>query len=91
MDAALDLGSDVASEGDATDDDGDGFDEVMIEFTNLDLIGFSPLLGPVSITLNPSIASTGEIVEQVNNNSGLLDISPFTATGSADISFDLYF
>jgi hypothetical protein len=80
-----------ATEGAAVDHDGDGFDEVATEMLDLDLTGFSPLLGPVHLTLNPDIASMGLIEEATNNTPGVLDIPPFAATGTATSFFDIYF
>ena len=50
-------------EGDANDDDDDQLDDVMMQMTELNLTGFSPLLGPVQVTLNPDIPSMGQIEE----------------------------
>jgi hypothetical protein len=79
-----------ATEGTAVDDDSDGFDEVVTEMLELDLTGFSPLLGPVHLTLNPDIATMGLIEELVNNQPGILDLDPF-APGNASSFFDIYF
>lgn len=77
------------AEGHATDDDGNGVDEVVTELVSLSLSGQSPL-GTVSYTLNPAIRSLGRIEEQTNNTPGLLDINPF-AEGDADSFFDIAF
>jgi hypothetical protein len=78
------------AEGDAVDDDGDSKDEVVMELTDLDLTGDS-VLGPVSVRLNPSIASTGEIEETSDIVTGRLDLSPFAMGGTAASFFDAYF
>jgi len=77
-------------EGRADDSDGDGRDEVETEMAALDLAGTSSL-GPVTMRLRPGIRTLGEIEEQVNNNPGILDLPPFTATGTADSFFDIFF
>jgi len=77
-------------EGDASDGDGDGRDEVDTEMAALDLSGTGPTFGPVNMHLRPGIRSLGEIEEQVNNNPGKLDIPPFTVAGSADSFFDVF-
>ncbi len=79
------------NEGSASDDDGDGQDEVVTQMTELSLSGLSALLGPVQVTLNPNIPSMGQIEEQTNNTPGTLDLPPFTAGGSADSFFNVYF
>jgi len=77
-------------EGEAYDDDGDGFDEVVTEMTLLDLTGESAGLGTVFVRLNPSIPTRGEIEEMSNDTPGTLDIQPFTAAGQAGSFFDVY-
>jgi hypothetical protein len=78
-------------EGHADDDDTNGFDEVVMQMTDLNLTGVIPDLGPVQVALNPNIASTGQIEEKVNNTPGVLDIPPFTSEGVASSYFNLYF
>ncbi|MCA9186648.1 MAG: hypothetical protein KDA99_13565, partial [Planctomycetales bacterium] len=75
-------------EGEAHDDDGDGLDEVMTKMVDLDLQGLSSQ-GPIFVSLNPDIMSTGVIMEKVNNTPGILDVDPF-APGDANSWFDLY-
>jgi hypothetical protein len=79
-----------AREGGAADDDGDGLDDVDTELVQLDLVGASPLLGPVRATVSPTGPSTGMIEENINNTPGLLDVDPF-APGTADSFFDVFF
>jgi len=80
-----------ASEGSASDDNGNGRDEVRTEMLGLDLAGMSPSLGPVHVRLNPAYPALGEIEETANNTPGVLDLPPFTPAGSADSFFDLFF
>jgi hypothetical protein len=78
-------------EGEARDDDGDNRDEVDTQLISMNMDGLSELLGPVHVELNPDVPSPGEIEERVNNTPGTLDLPPFTATGSADSFFDVFF
>jgi hypothetical protein len=78
-------------EGRANDNNGNGLDEVETEMAALDLSGTGPTLGLVNMRLRPGIRSLGEIEEQVNNNPGILDLPPFTATGAADSFFNVFF
>jgi hypothetical protein len=78
-------------EGDALDDDGNGRDEVATELTHLMLSGQSPVLGSVTLELNPAQLSSGAMEEQVNDTSGVLDLPPFAETGRADSFFDVFF
>ncbi len=80
-----------ANEGRAVDDNGNGLEEVITEMVQLELTGSSPSLGPVKISLHPTIRSMGEIEETVNHTAGTLDVPPFTATGTAQSFFDLFF
>jgi hypothetical protein len=47
-------------------------------------------MGPVQVRLNPNLATTGEIEEQVNGHPGWLDLDPFHP-GDADSFFDVFF
>ncbi len=80
-----------AEEGQDDDSDGDGFDDVATEMAALDLSGTSPTYGPIKMRLIPAIPSFGQIEEQANNNPGKLDLPPFTATGTAESFFDIFF
>ena len=80
-----------ASEGSANDGNGNGRDEVRTEMLELNLMGVSPTLGPVHIRLNPNLPSLGEIEETANNTAGVLDLPPFTPTGTAESYFNLFF
>jgi hypothetical protein len=80
-----------AVEGDALDDDGNGRDDVQTELVALNLSGLSPTLGPVVVRLHPGIPSLGGLEETANNTPGVLDVPPFTAAGSADSFFDIFF
>jgi hypothetical protein len=79
-----------AAEGDANDNDGDGFDEVKTQIVDMKLSGESRFLGPILVRLNPDMPSTGEIREQANNVPGVLDVAPF-GEGQADSFFDVFF
>ena len=73
------------AEGAADDDDGNNRDEVKTELGSLELTD-----GAVHLSLNPDRVSAGQIEEQVDNNTGLLDLDPF-APGNADSFFDVFF
>jgi hypothetical protein len=79
---------DGENDGDATDDDGDGLDEVSAQLVDMDLRGNSSM-GPVQVTLNPDVASMGEIEETANNTPGTLDVAPFRP-GPANSFFDVF-
>jgi hypothetical protein len=76
--------------GDALDDSGNGLDEVTTELLSLSLTGVSSTFGSVSVVLNSSNLSSGQLEERANNTSGLLDVDPF-APGDADAFFDVFF
>ena len=78
-----------SQDGDAVDDTGDGLDEVHTEIVAMTLTGQSPL-GPLEVRLRPGLLTTGQIIEQVNNTSGRLDVNPF-AVGAANSFFDVFF
>jgi hypothetical protein len=80
-----------SSEGTANDGDSDGLEEVHTELVDLNLTSSHPALGTVKIGLNPNIPSLGEIEENINNTSGLLDVPPFAAGGTANSFFDVFF
>jgi len=73
------------------DPDGDTREQVPTEMVSMELTGTSPTLGPVTLRESPALATIGEIEETVNNTPGVLDLPPFTATGSADSFFDVFF
>jgi len=79
-----------AHEGDASDDNGNGLDEVQTEMVDLHLTGNSSF-GPVQVTLNPSLPSRGQIEERANTQPGRLDLPPFAPAGTANSFFDLFF
>ncbi|MFQ5793539.1 MAG: GEVED domain-containing protein [Candidatus Bipolaricaulia bacterium] len=81
--------------GNVADTDGDGREQVQAEMIELNLTGSSPV-GPVTVRLrdsdkHPFQRSLGEIEETTNNTPGVLDVPPFTETGTADSFFDIYF
>ena len=80
----------IPPNGAAADTDGNGLDDVPSLMTELDLARSSSI-GPVHVTLNPAIPSTGAIEEQANATPGILDVPPFTAAGQATSFFDVFF
>ncbi len=85
----LTMASAVGPAGQASDTDGSGLDEVGTEMAALNLSG-NCSIGPVTITLNPSQLSLGQIQENQNNTPGVLDVPPFTPTGTATSFFDIF-
>jgi len=79
----------IPPNGAAADTDGDGREQVATEMLSMNLSGISPM-GPVNMHLNPARHTVGEIEEQANNTAGILDLPPFTATGTADSFFDVF-
>ncbi len=80
----------ISSDGFAEDTDRDGLDQVTTVMTRLQLQGTSTL-GPVLVTLDTKNPSVGIIEERANQTRGVLDVPPFTKTGTADSFFDVYF
>ena len=76
-------------EGAADDDNNNGRDEVQTEIVSLSLTGDSSR-GPLRISLNPNIPSTGGIEEVDQVTQGRLDLPPF-GDGVADSFFDVFF
>jgi hypothetical protein len=90
-DSAMRVFFDGPTEGTAQDDDGDGRDEVQVELFEMTLGGTNPTLGDVQLVLNGSYSpSLGEMEETANNTPGVLDVAPFTATGTVESFFDVY-
>ncbi len=82
---------DGMAEGDAVDDDGDGYDDAIMQVVDIDLAGTSSI-GPVRVRLRDGMAMTGLIEESVNLETAFLDIAPFAPDGStADSFFDVFF
>jgi len=77
-------------EGSANDDDGDGLDEVQTEMVELNLRGYSAMLGPVRMRLNTNLQSMGEMEEETNGIVGVLDVPPF-GSGTVKSFFDVFF
>jgi hypothetical protein len=80
------------------DTDGDGREQVPIEMIQLSLTGTTTCAGgqPVTLTLrdpskHPNKPTVGEIEETTNATPGTLDLPPFTASGTADSFFDVFF
>jgi hypothetical protein len=77
-------------EGQADDDDMDGFDEVETQIVAMDLRGHS-VLGPVSIGLRADLTSSGQIAELTNQHPGTLEVAPFDdANVPAESFFDVW-
>jgi hypothetical protein len=75
--------------GTAIDNNGNGRDDVSTQLTILDLAGISPKLGPLHLQLT-AMPSYGLMEEQTNNTPGILDVPPYTATGTVDSFFDVF-
>jgi hypothetical protein len=90
----------VGAQGQASDTDGDGRDQVPARMW-WEMAWTSPLFGAVVVHAgaphlpsppwNPPRPELGQIEELVNNTPGILDVPPFTATGQADSFFDVFF
>jgi hypothetical protein len=79
-------------EGDARDDNGDGFDEVELEIVDFSFTGTSPLLGEVELREHPSLTTRGWIKERLDIVTGNLDVPPFAPAGNvAQMDIDFYF
>ncbi|MAE65705.1 MAG: hypothetical protein CMJ18_15660 [Phycisphaeraceae bacterium] len=79
------------NEGDAVDDDRDGLDEVETEMVQLDLSGSHPDLGEILVRLRDDMPTLGMITEQIDTQTGRLDLPPFAPDGAADSFFDVFF
>src|SRR6266700_2529635 len=73
----------------AADTDGNGLDQAPTLMTLLNLMG-NRSQGPVTIRLDPSRPTVGQIEEKVNTTPGVLDLPQFTATGAANRLFDVF-
>lgn len=85
----------IGVNGEATDTDGDGLDQVRTVMVQLSLTGNSSL-GPISVdvrpvTKDPFECSDGEIEETANTQTGRLDVPPFAPSGTAISFFDVFF
>ena len=81
----------ITPTGGASDTDFDGLEQVQTEMVQLSLTGVSPTLGPLTVHLNSSKTTKGEIEENVNNTPGTLDVPPFAPSGTASSFFDVFF
>ena len=81
----------ITSTGTAADDNGNGRDQVNTKLLTLTLNTVATSMGPLTISLNPAIVSSGDVEELVNATPGILDVRPFTATGTAECAYDVYF
>ena len=90
--ARVDVFFEGPEEGNASDDDGDGLDEVPAELKHLALNGFLPGVGNFQLAERPGAAwpSLGMITEQMNVTPGTLDVDPFTQDSAADSFFDVW-
>jgi len=78
--------------GAAQDDDGDGLDEVSVELTALEgAENFDQAWGKIVMSLDPTRPSQGQVEERANNNLGLLDVPPYTLSGTYDLSINVFF
>jgi hypothetical protein len=80
----------IPEEGWAADVDGDGLDSVPTEMQFLTLKGLTKARQKVTLSLDSTQPTLGQIKEQVNNTPGTLDLPPFTAQGTADSFFDVF-
>jgi hypothetical protein len=78
-------------EGSAYTDDFDRREEVQMGLQELGLKGMNPTLGSIRLTLKRDSISLGEIEETAANTFGILDIPPFTPTGTAANTMEVYF
>lgn len=86
----------IGPNGEASDTDGDGFDQVPTELVQFSLTGTSSVLGNLSVEIrdpgaDPFQHSLGEIEESSNATPGILDIPPFAPGGTASTFFDVFF
>jgi hypothetical protein len=84
----------IGYNGQASDTDGDGLDQVPAELISINLTGNSSA-GPLTVSLRspalpPYQKSTGEVEETVNNRRGKLEIPPY-GNGTATVSFNAYY
>ncbi len=68
-----------------------GLQDVPTEVVDMELRGDSPV-GEIIVRVRPDVTpSTGWIEENLNENQGILELPPFTATGSATSYFNMFF
>lgn len=82
--------------GNVRDSDENNLDQVQTEIVQMELTGTSSQFGTVILRVrgsdkSPFQRSIGEIEETANNTPGVLDLPPFTETGTADSFFDVFF
>ena len=85
---------DVGPNGEASDTDGNGLDDVSAEIVQLTLSGTSSL-GPVTVRIrdqnqSPYQPSLGRIEEMSNYVTNHLDVPPFAPSGYVNSFFDVY-
>jgi len=78
--------------GAATDTNADGYDDAAVQITSLSLTGTSTTLGlgAMSMHLLPT-PSAGVLQERVNSLPGILEVQPYSASGSGSVSFNVFF
>jgi len=79
-----------------SDPDGNGREQVQTEMVQLNLMGSSPSIGPMTVRLRPTlkhpyVRSVGEIEETTNTLASRLDLPPFAPSGTASSFFDVFF
>ncbi|MDB6056632.1 MAG: hypothetical protein JWO95_476, partial [Verrucomicrobiales bacterium] len=67
-----------------------GLDFVPAQFNAMKLTGKSATGEPITMTLDSTQLSIGQIQELQNSTAGTLDLPPFTPTGSASSYFDIF-
>jgi hypothetical protein len=80
----------IGPDGSCGDSNNNGLDDAPAQMTALTLTGNSSL-GPVLVTLDPSQPTLGLIEEQSNPVPGILDVPPFSPSGTAKTYFDVFF
>jgi len=89
--SSVDVYFEGAVDGNAVDDDLNGRDELTTQMKTLQLVGYHPALGEVSMNLNSQELTLGQIEETSNTQSGRLDLPPFAGAGTAESFFDVFF
>ncbi len=77
------------NEGVADDDDGDGLDEVPLEIVQMTLTSTGGTV-PVEVSQSPARMSLGFIEENVNVDSGELNLPPFNPLGPARMAAEMF-
>ena len=80
----------IGPSGECDDSDGDGLDDVEVELVELALAG-APSYDYLYARESPTRASVGIIEELANSTPGILDVPPFTPSGTATSFFDVFY